>query len=100
MRVEDSDSDNDDLLDRVIIDRQLAVSNSFTSTISRIGFYGRVTMHFKFRVMCETNFYGSDCTTFCEAQDSYTCGPNGQRVCSTGYSGVDCQTSKSFSYIQ
>lgn len=100
VRIEDSDSDNDDLVDRVVFERDLAVSNSFTSVISQLGIYGKATLQASFMVNCEANYYGSDCTTLCVPQDSNTlghfvCNANGDRVCSSGYTGVDCLTRKS-----
>ena len=95
--VRDDDTDADDLLDRVIVDRTLGVSSSFSS-VTRLGFYGVVTMQFEFRVMCESDYYGSDCTVRCTSRDDamghYSCDSNGNRVCLDGYSGVDCLTGK------
>lgn len=97
IRVDDTDVDNDDLLDRVIVDMVLGFSSSYSSINSHLGYYNRVTMTFRFRVICDTNYYGADCTRFCVSQDSntlghYTCNANGDRVCLDGYTGVDCLT--------
>lgn len=48
------------------------------------------------RVYCDTNFYGEDCMTFCEAKDTpeeghYTCAENGQKMCLENYHGPDCK---------
>lgn len=95
--VRDDDSDADDLLDRVIVDKVLAVSSVF-STVSQLGFYEVVTMQLGFRVMCDSDYYGSDCTVLCRSRDDttghYSCDTNGNRVCLSGYSGVDCLTGK------
>ena len=98
VKVDDSDPDSDDLLDRVIVDLRLPISSSFTA-VSQLGFYRVVTMQFRFRAMCQTNYHRSDCSVFCAPQDSdtlghYTCGSDGGRVCRSGYSGVDCLTCK------
>ena len=100
IRLDDDDQFTNDLVDRVIDDRQLAVSSSFTSEISVLGYYGRVTMVFRYRVMCQTNYYGSDCTRLCVPQDSdtlghFNCDANGFPVCLTGYTGQDCLTRES-----
>lgn len=98
IRVDDDDNINaNDLLDRVIINQRLAVSSSYSSVKSVLGFYKKVTMDFRFRVMCDANYYGSNCGRVCVPQDSdtlghYECDANGERVCLADYTGVDCLT--------
>ena len=97
VRVDDVDIDNLDLIDRVVTDFRLSPNPSFTPTVTVRGFYGIVTMQFKFRVTCRVNYHGSDCGTYCVPQDSdelghYTCDSNGRRVCRSGYIGEDCRT--------
>ena len=48
-------------------------------------------MAIEFKVTCSSDYYGSDCNTYCvSGNDStmgyYTCGPNGERVCRQGWS--------------
>ena len=43
-----------------------------------------------FRVQCASNFYGSDCATYCVARDDreghFDCGPDGENLCLSGWS--------------
>ena len=44
----------------------------------------------RFRVMCQSNYYSSDCSVYCLARDDssghYTCNPvDGSIVCNSGY---------------
>ena len=94
IRLQDEDSGSDDLLDRVIVNQQLSVSSSFTSTRTITGYYGKVTLDLSFRVMCQDNYYGSDCSRYCIPEGHYTCDDQGIRVCLPGYSGSDCLTRK------
>jgi hypothetical protein len=97
VRVDDRDSDTDDLLDRVIVNLQLAPRSTFTG-VTRTGRNEVVTMGYNFRVQCEANYFGSDCTVFCTSDQFFTCDSNGRRVCSDGYSGSDCRT-RMFSFV-
>ncbi|KAL8573410.1 hypothetical protein ACOMHN_032425 [Nucella lapillus] len=54
---------------------------------------------FRFRVMCDVNYYGSGCDRLCrESNDSiaghYTCDVNGSRVCLPGWKGDSCNTAE------
>ena len=96
----DDDSDADDLIDEITTDQSLAVSDEFTSEDDYTGEHGVVIMTLIFRVICNTNYYGSDCRTFCRPRNDstghYTCDEDGNRVCLDGYTDVsnDCLTSK------
>jgi len=99
VRIADHDINSPDLIDRVIVDKILGVSTVFSSVVSYSGRYNAATLQLSFRVQCSQNFYGSDCTTFCEPQSSdtlghFTCDSNGNRVCNSGYSPPDCRTRK------
>lgn len=93
------DGFSNDLLDKVIVDMPLVINSSFSPVITQLGFYQRVTMQFRFRVMCQTYFFGEDCYRFCISHDSdtvghFTCDVNGNQVCLPGFTGVDCLTSE------
>ncbi len=94
----DADSpDSDDLVDRVIVNQWLGPSLYFSSVGAHRGYYGKVTLDLSFRVRCDTNYYGSDCSRFCVPEDSdtqghFTCNTQGDRICAPGYSGDDCLT--------
>ena len=98
--MEDADSiSRDDFIDRVIINRYFEVSNWFTPLESVVGIHRRVTLLLSFRLTCDENYYGSDCTTYCVSQFSYRpggyfCNSDGDRVCSGPYTGIRCLTRK------
>ena len=101
VRVDDEDdtANPSDLIDRVVVEHRHPSSPAFTPTVTMQGIYGRVTMQFRFRVTCGTNYHGPYCATFCMPQDSdelghYTCDSNGRKVCNLGYTGEDCLTGK------
>jgi len=51
--------------------------------------YGNAMIQLSFRVQCDHNFYGRNCSTFCVHTDNSTghhaCGANGERVCLNGW---------------
>jgi len=49
------------------------------------------------RVYCDVNFYGPECSVFCEPQNSvesghFTCSEAGTKVCEELWHGPDCMT--------
>ena len=99
VRMDDNDLGNNGLVDRVIVDRDLGVSNSFTSVQNILGIYNKVTLQLSFRLTCNDNYYGSNCTKHCVPSNSNTagyfvCSTNGDRVCTESYTGIDCLTRK------
>ncbi|GFO45468.1 delta-like protein [Plakobranchus ocellatus] len=46
------------------------------------------------RVVCSSNYYGRNCTSFCRPRDDflghYICTPTGQQVCMDGWQGFGC----------
>ena len=90
--------DPNDPIDVVRDDRALATSTNFTPVVTRTGDAGKVTMTFQYRVMCQPNYYGANCFTFCRPRDDstghYTCDSNGDKVCLDGYTdeSSDCIT--------
>nr|KAG5689564.1 hypothetical protein BaRGS_022067 [Batillaria attramentaria] len=76
-------------------DRMTRELDAPTKTLQLSGSRSRVNVELK--VFCDVNYYGSDCTIYCEPSDDdtghNTCDPlTGQRVCRFGWSGDDCLT--------
>lgn len=92
VRVRDQDSpDADDLIDRVVINSNLAAGSSISAR-NYLGIYSKVTMRMAVTILCNTNFYGSDCTRVCIPRDDssghFTCDSNGDIVCRPGWTNV------------
>ena len=101
IRVEDYDSLNsDDHVDDVYVDISASPSSGFSSRRAYSGVRGNSVIEMNFRVQCISNYYGSDCATFCQGRDDnlghYTCGSNGQRICRSGWSdpSTNCTSGK------
>ena len=99
IEVEDYDSFNsDDHVDDIYVTISLTPSSSFTSRTAYNGVHGNSRIELSFRVQCTTNFYGSNCATYCVARDDsgghYSCGSNGEKLCLSGWSDptTDCTT--------
>ena len=63
----------------------------YSRTIVERDTTNRIVMEIEFKVTCSSDYYGSDCNTYCvSGNDStmgyYTCGSNGERVCRQGWS--------------
>ena len=91
----------DDDLDDIFIDRTLEVSSNFTELEAYTGELNRVTVQMRFRVMCQRDYYGADCSIFCVAQDDdvsghYTCNSDGSFQCLEGFINPqnNCRDSK------
>lgn len=52
------------------------------------------TISYKIRVICDTNYYGSQCNILCQPRNDsfghYTCDENGRKVCMPGWRGNRC----------
>ena len=79
-------------LDDIFINRALEVNTNFTGieSYNGTGTMNNVIMGVKFRVMCQQNYYGADCATFCLAQNDdvfghYTCNSDGSIQCLEGF---------------
>ena len=78
--------DTDDDLDDIFINRALEVNTSFTAMEEYTGILNRVSVQMRFRVTCQQDYYGADCSTFCVAQNDdlngyYTCNSDGSIQC-------------------
>ena len=89
---------SDDHIDDVYVTIRRSPSSSFSSRRTYTGRYGISRIELSFRVQCDSNYYGSDCATYCIATDNsnghYTCGANGDKVCLRGWSNPSssCRT--------
>jgi hypothetical protein len=91
IQVEDYDpSSSNDLVDDVYATIILTPNSSFTSRRVYDGINRNSRVELSFRLQCTSNFYGSDCATFCMPRDDsggrYDCGPDGERICLSGWS--------------
>ena len=95
MRAYDQDLDFDDHLDNIFVDMELPESRNFTAIQEFTGEMNRVIVNMTFRVMmCPENFYGTNCATFCVAQNDdqnghYTCNGDGSIQCLPGFENTD-----------
>ena len=101
IKVEDYDFfSSDDHVDDVYVPISLVPSSSFSSTTRYNGVNGNSRIELNFRVQCTSNYYGSNCATYCLRRDDsgghYTCGSNGEKICLSGWSdpSTDCTTRK------
>ena len=85
---------NDDNAKKVLVDHfrmnAALVPGTSTPTKGYPGINENATITAHFTLSCDGDYYGLDCATHCTPQDStefghYTCGPNGEKLCRTGY---------------
>ena len=81
----------------------LAVSSIYTTAVKYNGSNGAGAIKLQFRVLCQKNYYGSNCNTFCKSADTniaghYTCASNGIKICNSGWknSTNNCLTRKCY----
>ncbi|CAB0012931.1 unnamed protein product, partial [Nesidiocoris tenuis] len=62
-------------------------------TLKHEGGVARIT--YRVRVMCDHHYYNTTCTKFCRPRNDkfghYTCDSNGDKICITGWNGVNCE---------
>ena len=86
------------LINRFPIDLELELGAAFTERTMYTGVYNILSdlgFDMSFRVQCSENYYGPNCTTFCESvQNLYTCDSGGSRIClqSGRDPATDCST--------
>ena len=101
-------NETEGIIDRFLINLdQLQLGADLTEQKNYTGIYNISQLAVSFQVECSENYYGSDCTTFCEAVEGvYNCDGNGSIVCveenrnsstmcincSEKYYGPDCTT--------
>ena len=72
------------IINRFPIDLELELGVGFTERTTYTGIYNISGLGFdmSFRVQCSENYYGPNCTTFCEPVEGvYTCDSEGRVVC-------------------
>ena len=72
------------IINRFPIDLELDPGTNFTDRTTYTGIYNisGVGFDMNFRVQCADNFFGPNCTTFCEPVEGvYTCDREGRVVC-------------------
>ena len=85
MEITDQDFiDPDDLIDTLAIDIDIPVGASVSRT-TYTGTFNNTQVELSFRVVCAENYYGPNCTRFCNGNSS-TC------PCDPGYTGEFCET--------
>ena len=72
VRIEDEDIDPDDLVDVVQFNLNPSPGSGWTSYTNVNGHYGRAQIDARFRVYCNTNYYGSNCTIVLEGYHQTT----------------------------
>ena len=77
----------DDFVDDIIINKALEVNTSYTEMETFTGILERVSFQARFRVMCQQNYYGADCGTFCVAQNDDV---NGHYTCNRRDGSIQC----------
>lgn len=88
------DHDNigyDDFVDDIYVDGALTPSDSFTRYEIYTGRYQNSQIELQFRLQCDPNFFGNDCSKYCMDTDRigsghYSCDENGNKVCLEGWS--------------
>ena len=101
MKITDYDngvpSFDDELIDEFTTpDIFLSPSTGFTNQMTFAGDYGIASVTLSFQVECDTDFYGSNCATFCQDTDDesghYSCNGDGSKMCLPGYQNpqTDC----------
>ena len=103
IKARDSDPglSGDDDLDDIFINRALELNSSFTEMEEYTGILNRVTFRAQFRVVCQQDYYGANCSTFCMGQNDnvnghYTCNSDGSIQCLEGFENPNnnCRDSK------
>ena len=89
IQVEDYDPlDDNDHVDDIYVTITLTPNSSFTGPYD--GINGNSMIVLSFGLQCTSNFYGSDCATYCVPRDNseghYSCGSDGERICLSGWS--------------
>lgn len=58
--------------------------------------HGRtLSLEYRLRFRCDSNYYGPFCNKFCRARDDFfghfNCDPSGAKVCMEGWTGPECK---------
>ena len=93
-------------LDYIFINKTLEVNADFTTIESYNGtsMLNRIVLDMRFRVMCQQDYYGADCATYCVAQNDsvngyYTCNSDGSIRCREGFRNPNNSCSEGELYL-
>ena len=113
IRAKDHDDwilNSDDDLDDIFINQFQEPNKGYSRPAEYYGINHRVSVHLRYRIDCQPNFYGRNCATFCVAQNDdvnghYTCNSaDGSIQCRHGYKNPsnNCRDSKlvNYNYVQ
>ncbi len=83
-------AENDEYVDTVIVDLSgLTPSTTSTPIASYSGLLGHAMFSMAFRLACAANYYGANCSKFCEHRYNnlghYRCDAQGDIICKSGY---------------
>lgn len=57
-----------------------------------------LSLEYRLRFRCDSNYYGPVCNKFCRARDDFfghfNCDPSGSKVCMDGWTGPECKEGK------
>ena len=88
----DHDGGDDDFIDEIKITLQFSGVVLSEPARSYLGTYSIANLTLAYEFHCANNYFGSDCTVYCEDTDSdvdghFLCDENGNKVCRYGYQG-------------
>ena len=100
-RDEDKPIGRDDDLDDIYINRSRQPNPGYSQVADYLGNNGKVSVRLRYRISCQTNYYGTNCATSCVARNDdvnghYTCNSDGSIRCRDGYENPsnNCRDSK------
>ena len=86
----------DDIVDKIIAEPAFVIQDKFSITEKYSGAFSSVEL--RFRVLCDSSYYGSTCGRFCLETNNdtghYVCDNNGNKVCMDGYLDPDSNCTK------
>ena len=99
----EDDPIDDDFIGDMFIDSVLSISTDFVGPMSFSSENGYFTVDLSFRVFCQVDYYGPNCTVLCQGRDDtmghYHCNETtGDIICLSGYQNTttNCTERKLF----
>ncbi|XP_042269785.1 protein jagged-2 isoform X1 [Thunnus maccoyii] len=85
-------SESGQLIERVLLSSMLNPGEQWQT----YRHHGRtLSLEYRLRFRCDSNYYGPFCNKFCRARDDFfghfSCDPSGSKVCMDGWTGVECK---------
>ena len=87
-RDEDKPIGSDDDLDDIFINQSIQPNTGYSSVTEYLGNSEKVSVHLRYRIYCQPNYYGTNCATFCMAQNDDM---NGHYTCNSADGSIQCQ---------